>query len=189
MSDDRALLHALGRLDPAKELEFLRAAKVTITRFNAARDARKAPTLEDYEALEGVRRDAENLWESLARASRLGLPAEYLHEAWRNCQPGPEYAEYPDFDQLLWQLAQSAMWFMKVKEKRPAHRPDEIWSHTAIIVRFLVLEFHQLFGEPTLGSNSPFVKFCRKFLPANGLKCPSLATLTKIRGKTKSQNR
>jgi hypothetical protein len=185
MSDDRALLDELGRLDPARKMEFLAAAKRTVAQFNAARDSRtqRAPTREDYEALEEVAHSAKRLYDALALVERLGLPAERMREAWIARQNGTEKEPPPNVEDLLFRIAQAALWSMPEK-RRPAHRPEETWSDVAILVSFLAGDFHHLFGRPTLGNGSPFVKFCRAFLPANRIACPHLDTLTKIVERT-----
>jgi hypothetical protein len=190
MSDhDAALLRSLGRLDPARKKEFLRAAKDTVAQFGAARAAglakQREATREDFEALDEVRRDAKRLYRSLARASRLGLPGEFLREAWeyraKTLDPpiAPESERFPDFGELLWQLAQSALWFMD-DVKRPAHRPSETWSHAGIIVCALASYYHHFFGRPGVGSGSPFVKFVRALLQESGVTSPSRETIEKI---------
>jgi hypothetical protein len=47
--------------------------------------------------------------------------------------------------------------------------------------RLLVLDWHRVFSElPSVGTNSPFVRYCHEELPKAGLECPSRDKLAAI---------
>ena len=186
--DQEALSASLGpNLDEGRKRTFLSAAATTLASALEWPDER-IPTRDDFDSLRDIVQRAKDLHRSLTRASTRGLPAEYLREAWKQrarvlARPiAPASEDYPDFDDLLFQLAQSALWLI---DELPAHRQDTTWGQPGMLATMLADDFYQAFGEPpATGSGSPFVRFCERAFPTVRLKCPSPPTLGKIVRRT-----
>lgn len=159
-----------GRLDPTKARAFEALARLTMARVATGEGE---PPREHYEAMEAVAKAAANLGIAFDRVQGAELSARYLRDGWK-LAAGRQRPFPDDLVETLHHLAM-AVRMMQPDTKSP-HRPT---ANTAAVktARMLALDWMRTFEAwPTIGTGSPFVRYCRAALP----QCPSLDKLAAI---------